>query len=76
MVTVRVRVMQLITRQEIIQRRQALIRAGLRLAYIGNSYRIQERNNVKTQSKIESITFRSPLISRVYHSVFCQGDSQ
>jgi len=68
--------MKCIDRNEIIRRRAALIRAGMRPAFIFNSnYRIKERININRVPKVESTTFRSPLISQVYFSVFCKGDN-
>jgi hypothetical protein len=75
MVRVMVRVsMKLINRNEIIAKRQALIRAGMKPAFTFNSnHRIKERLNLSVPANMVSTTHRSPLVSRVYFSVFCKG---
>ena len=63
----------LIDRSEIIHKRAALIRQGIRPAFLSNlSYRIHERMNIKPIIQGESTTHKSPIISRVYNSVFCE----
>lgn len=59
---------------EILRKKQDLTRQGLRPAFISyaSSYRVRERLNTKVVPHIESTTFKSPLISRVYQSVFCE----
>lgn len=65
---------KLIDRRLIIAKRHAVIRAGLKpsFTYGVNSFRIRERMNVKPSLHIPSTTFRSPIVSRVYNSVFCE----
>ena len=63
-----------VDRSEILSRRTALTRAGLRPAFT-NTFKVRDREQVNRtpNTRIESTTFRSPLISSVYHSVFCAG---
>ena len=66
----------LINRSEIIQKRQALIREGLKPAWISgtSAYRLKERINVnKILPKVETTTYKSRLVSGVYQNVFCKG---
>ena len=63
-----------IDRSEIIRKRAALIRQGIRPAFMSDmSYRIRDRINVRPTPKGVSTTYVSPIISRIYHSVFCLG---
>ena len=64
---------QLITRQQIIDRQQRVIRAGLRPAFTPSSMPLKPRRNDNRVLKVESTPFKSPLTSRVYFSVFCKG---
>ncbi len=68
--------MKLIDRMEIIRRKQALNRAGLRPVSIGydSSYRMRERMNVNPVPSVVSTTYRSRLTSPIYFSVFCKGE--
>ena len=64
--------LKLIDRLEILRKKGDLTRQGLRASHVGyeSSYRVRERLNVKIIPRVRSTTFRSPLISGVYHSVF------
>ena len=70
--------MKLIDREAIIAKRQALIRQGLKPAFIGydSAYRMKERQNVCRMPHVVSTTYHSPLTSRVYFSVFCKGEKR
>lgn len=67
---------RLIERMGIIARRSDLTRQGLKSAFVSydSSYRVRERQNVKVIPSVESTTFKSPLTSQVYFSVFCEGN--
>ena len=68
--------LKFIDRMEIIRKRQALIRQGLRPVSIGydSSYRMRERKNIGIITpRVISTTYPSRLVSGIYHSVFCQG---
>ena len=63
---------RLLSRMDLLARKGELTRQGLRSSHVGyaSAYRVRERLNVKVIPRVESTTFRSPLISGVYHSVF------
>ena len=64
---------RLIERNGIIARRAALIRSGIRPAFMSDmSLRMKERINLRPTVRAISTTFRSPTVSRVYFSVFCK----
>ena len=65
--------LKLISRQEIIRKRQALTRMGIRPAFMSDmSLRMRERINLRPTMRTVSTTFRSPIVSNVYNSVFCE----
>ena len=62
-----------IDRSEIIRKRAALIRQGIRPAFMSDmSYRIRDRIYIRPTPKGVSTTYVSPIISHVYNSVFCE----
>ena len=63
-------------RADIIARTHARIREGLKASVSSSSFRIHERENIKSIPKVQSTTFRSPLVSRIYSSVFCEGNKK
>ena len=66
-----------IDRTEIIRKRGALIRMGSRLAAVSTEpIRIRERRNRSIHVPTVSTTFKSPLISGIYQSVFAKGEKQ
>ena len=67
--------LKLIDRLEILRKKGDLTRQGLRPAHVGyaSAYRVRERLNMKVIQPMQSTTFKSPLTSQVYFSVFCEG---
>ncbi len=66
----------LIDRRLIIAKQHALIRMGHRPQIGLSSNRIRERTHQNGASGLQGVvttTYRSPLISGIYHSVFCEG---
>ena len=61
-------------RLEIIKRRHALIRQGSKLVHVATEpLRIGIRKNVPVYDPSMKL---KPIISTVYHSVFCKGEKQ
>ena len=65
-------VKKLIDRRLIIAKRHAVIRAGLKPSFTFSTFRIRERMNVKPVTRAVTTTYRSPNVSQVYNSVFCE----
>lgn len=67
--------LKVISRNEIIQRKQALIRSGNKQVFLAydHSHRLKERANALKTLSCLTTTYRSRLISPIYESVFCSG---
>ena len=69
--------LKLIERNEIIAKMHALSRQGLRPAFTPSITRIKERTQANMfVPYVVSTTYRSPLVSQIYQSIYCQGESK
>lgn len=64
-----------ISRADIIRMRADLTRQGLKPAFT-NSFQVGEKVRINIPQRSASTTFRSPLTSQVYFSVFCEGEKK